>query len=402
MIHFQKKRYKKKRSGKTRAQSHVYVECLEKRQVLSVTEVGSLSDDLLVSQAQATSDQIAVTRSVSQLSISQLSSPTRSIPSGGTSLLPDAQPADNFVLGGSASNTAALSVQVNNDQDLPFEKYVRLETSTVPTNVWNINVALNPTGDLVQDDVVFVSFYARGEPALGTETVQANAYLQENGTNNKLATIPISGQAQWQHFSTKIEVGESIASGGYKFVIHAGFAEQVLEIGGLEIQNYGRLGHRLSDYTVTVQDKFGNPLPEATLDVQMTNHGFKFGTQVRDQLYAITEEEFNALNENQRRALTPNLEDNFNIPRFIPTWTDVLNHRNAVLDTFNHVVPTTGLQWVAIEKSGTSVPEAAVNRATADGQSVTAASVVWQRTDGQLLKRIVRHRVQMHRHFTTP
>ena len=357
----------------------MHIESLEKRQVLSVTDVGNFSDDLLASQAQDASDQIAVTRSVSQLSISQLSSPTRSIPLGGTSLLPDAQPADNFVLGGSASNTAALSVQVNYDQNLPFENYIRLETSTVPTNVWNINVALNPTGDLGQDDVVFVSFFARGEPAQGTATVQANAYLQKIGTNDKVATIPINGHAQWQHFSTKIEVGEFIASGGYKFVIHAGFAEQVLEIGGLEIQNYGRLGHRLSDYTVMVQDKFGNPLPEATLDVQMTNHGFKFGTQVRDQLYAITEEEFNALNDTQRRALTPNLEDSFGIPRFIPTWTDVLNHRNAVLDTFNHVVPTTGLQWVAIENSGTSIPEAAVNRATVDGQSVTAASVVWQK-----------------------
>ncbi len=379
MNHFQKKRHKKNRTGKRCTQSHVHVECLEKRQVLSVTEVGSLSDALLVSQAQDTSDQIAVTRSVSQLSMSQLSSPTRSIPPGGTSLLPDAQPADNFVLGGSASNTATLSIQVNDDQTMAFDNYIRLETPTVPTNVWNINVALNPTGALAQDDVVFVSFFARGEPAQGTATVQANAYLQENGTNNKLATIPISGHAQWQHFSTKIEVGSSIDNGEYKFVVHAGFADQVLEIGGLEIQNYGRLGHRLSDYTVTVQDKFGNPLPEATLDVQMTNHGFKFGTQVRDQLYAITEEEFNALNDTQRRALTPNLEDNFNIPRFTPTWTDVLNHRNAVLDTFNHVVPTTGLQWVAIENSGTSVPEAAVNRATADGQSVTAASVVWQK-----------------------
>ena len=115
MIHFKKKRYKKKRSGKARTQSHVSVECLEKRQVLSVTDVGNLGDDLLVSQAQDNSDQMAVTRSVSQLSISQLSSPTRSIPPGGTSLLPDAQP-DNFVLGGSASNTAALSVQINNDQ----------------------------------------------------------------------------------------------------------------------------------------------------------------------------------------------------------------------------------------------------------------------------------------------
>ena len=173
MNHFQKKRHKKNRSGKTRTQSHAHVEILEKRQVLSVTEVGSLSDDLLVSQAQNTSDQIAVTRSVSQLSISQLSSPTRSIPPGGTSLLPDAEPTDNFVLGGSASNTATLSVQVNDDQTMPFDNYIRLETPTVPTNVWNINVALNPTGALAQDDVVFVSFFARGEPAQGTATVQA-------------------------------------------------------------------------------------------------------------------------------------------------------------------------------------------------------------------------------------
>ena len=132
-------------------------------------------------------------------------------------------------------------------------------------------MSLTPLGDLVQDDVVFISFYARGEPSGGATAVQANAYLQENGTNSKLVTIPVNGHTQWQHFSTKLEVGSSIDDGGYKFVIHAGFAEQALEIGGLEIQNYGRLGHRLSDYTVTVQDKFGNPLPEATLDVQMTN-----------------------------------------------------------------------------------------------------------------------------------
>ena len=379
MNHFPKNRHQKKRYDNPRLELHVHVEFLETRQLLSVTDVGHSSENVMDHQAENMSDQIAVTRLVSHSSISQLSSPTRSIPAGGTSLLPDAQPADNFILGGSASNTAALSVQVNDNQTLPFDNYVRLETPTVPTNVWDINLSLTPLGDLVQDDVVFISFYARGEPSGGATAVQANAYLQENGTNSKLVTIPVNGHTQWQHFSTKLEVGSSIDDGGYKFVIHAGFAEQALEIGGLEIQNYGRLGHRLSDYTVTVQDKFGNPLPEATLDVQMTNHGFKFGTQVRDQLYAITEEEFNALNDSQRMALTPNLEDSFNISRFVPTWTDVLNHRNAVLNTFNHVVPTTGFQWVAIENSGTSVPEAAVNRATADGQSVTAASVVWQK-----------------------
>ena len=123
----------------------MHVELLETRQVLSITGIVDSGDHALDQQAQDASDQMAVTRSVSHSSISQLSSPTRSIPEGGTSLLPDAQPADNFVLGGSASNTAALSVQVNDNQTLPFDNYVRLETPTVPTNVWDINLSLTPT-----------------------------------------------------------------------------------------------------------------------------------------------------------------------------------------------------------------------------------------------------------------
>ena len=292
MNHFQKKRHRNKRNDNDHSHSHVHIESLEKRQVLSVTDVGNFSDDLSASQAQGDSDQIAVTRSVLQLSRSQLSSPMRSIPSGGTSLLPDTQPADNFVLGGSASNTAALSVQVNDNQTLPFDNYVRLETLTVPTNVWDINLSLTPLGDLVQGDVVFISFYARGEPSGGATAVQANAYMQENGTNSKLATIPIRGHTQWQYFSTKLEVGSSIDNGGYKFVIHAGFAEQSLEIGGLEIQNYGRLSHRKSDVTIRVVDQLGNPIPDATVDVGMTEHAFRFGTQIRGPLLAVTQAEF--------------------------------------------------------------------------------------------------------------
>ena len=281
MNHFPKNRPQKKRYDNPRLKSHVHVELLETRQVLSITGIVDSGDHALDQQAQDASDQMAVTRSVSHSSISQLSSPTRSIPEGGTSLLPDAQPADNFVLGGSASNTAALSVQVNDNQTLPFDNYVRLETLTVPTNVWDINLSLTPLGDLVQGDVVFISFYARGEPSGGATAVQANAYMQENGTNSKLATIPIRGHTQWQYFSTKLEVGSSIDDGGYKFVIHAGFAEQSLEIGGLEIQNYGRLSHRKSDVTIRVVDQLGNPIPDATVDVGMTEHAFRFGTQIR-------------------------------------------------------------------------------------------------------------------------
>ena len=380
MNHFPRNRHQKKRCDNPRLELHVHVEFLETRQLLSVTDVGHSSENVADHQAENMSDQIAVTRSVSHSSISQLSSPTRSIPAGGTSLLPDAQPADNFVLGGSASNTAALSVQVNDNQTLPFDNYVRLETPTVPTNVWDINLSLTPLGDLVQDDVVFISFYARGEPSGGATEVQANAYVQENGTNSKLATIPIRGHTQWQYFSTKLEVGSSIDDGGYKFVIHAGFAEQSLEIGGLEIQNYGRLSHRKSDVTIRVVDQRGNPIPDATVDVGMTEHAFRFGTQIRGPLLAVTHAEFDGYTDQKKQGLLPNLTS-LGQARYTPTWQDVLNYRSTVIDNFNHIVPGNDLQWQAFNGNGPANPDAAYALAFANGLTAGAVHVVWEKPD---------------------
>ena len=138
----------------------MHVEFLETRQLLSVTDVGHSSENVMDHQAENMSDQIAVTRLVSHSSISQLSSPTRSIPAGGTSLLPDAQPADNFVLGGSASNTAALSVQVNDNQTLPFDNYVRLETPMAlydyPFDTQNLRAFMIPFGNMSEEVVIEV------------------------------------------------------------------------------------------------------------------------------------------------------------------------------------------------------------------------------------------------------
>lgn len=140
------------------------------------------------------------------------------------------------------------------------------------------------------------------------------------------------------------------------------------------------LNHRLSNLTIIVQDQNGNPLPNATLDLSLTQHGFKFGTQVRDTLFGLTDQsEFDALSETQKQNLLPNLDTQFGIPRYTPTWTDVENYRNFTLANFNHVVPTTGLQWVAINNNGTTVPDSALAVAAANGLTTTGASVVWQR-----------------------
>lgn len=138
------------------------------------------------------------------------------------------------------------------------------------------------------------------------------------------------------------------------------------------------LSHRKSDLTLTIQDAFGNPIEDAIVSVHMKKHAFKFGTQVRDRFFSITETEFNSLNENQKQNLLPDLTS-FGQSRYTPDWQDAVNYRQAVLSNFNHVVPTVGLQWVSFENNGPAIPDSAISIAQENGLTVTGASVVWQR-----------------------
>jgi endo-1,4-beta-xylanase len=148
---------------------------------------------------------------------------------------------------------------------------------------------------------------------------------------------------------------------------------------GISGELFGQdLSHRKSDLTLTVQDAFGNPLGDAIVDIRMKKHAFKFGTQVRDRFFSISETEFHSLNETQKQNLLPNLTD-LGQSRYTPDWQDAVNYRQAVLSNFNHVVPTVGLQWVAFENSGPAIPDRAISLAQGNGLSVTGASVVWQR-----------------------
>ncbi|MEM8944027.1 MAG: endo-1,4-beta-xylanase [Planctomycetota bacterium] len=137
--------------------------------------------------------------------------------------------------------------------------------------------------------------------------------------------------------------------------------------------------HRKSALTVRVEDSLGNPLPNANIDVQMTRHDFRFGTQIRDRFVSISQSEFNSLTTTQKQNLLPDQTNFGAASRYIPTYQDVENYREAILEHFNYVVPTVGMQWLAFNNAGPSTPDATINWAQSNGLSVAAASVVWQR-----------------------
>jgi GH35 family endo-1,4-beta-xylanase len=132
------------------------------------------------------------------------------------------------------------------------------------------------------------------------------------------------------------------------------------------------IDHRKSNLSILVEDANGNALTDAVVDLKMTKHAFQFGTQVRDRFYAISQTEFDSLNDTQKMGLLAS--GNTTV---IPTWQDALNYRNAVHENFNHVTPTNGMQWVAYENMGPARPDAAINQAQSNGLTVTGHAAVW-------------------------
>lgn len=134
------------------------------------------------------------------------------------------------------------------------------------------------------------------------------------------------------------------------------------------------LAHRVSDLTIVVQDQHGNPLPNATIDLSMTQHAFQFGTQVQDRFLTITEAEFDALEIWQRH----NLIGDWDRELPTPVWQDAVNYRTAVYDNFNHIIPTNGMQWIQYCSQGPQYLDRAIAEADARDITVTGHAVVWQ------------------------
>ena len=152
------------------------------------------------------------------------------------------------------------------------------------------------------------------------------------------------------------------------------------------------LSHRKTVLSIKVQDTNGDPVASAVVDVQMKKHAFKFGSQIRDKFVALTEAEFNALSDTQKKNLLPDLTNVVNagqtpgahLPttqaeRYIPTWADAEAYRQVIWDNFNHVVPTIGMQWTQYNSNGPSIPDTAIALVKSKGLGVTGASVVWQK-----------------------
>lgn len=201
-------------------------------------------------------------------------------------------------------------------EGMPFSKAFRVRTQDYRGEVYAVEVMSWPTEPIQADDVLYLTFHLRALKS-GHESggARATVRFQQWGspwqgwlhTDGVTATV---GQG-WKKFQYPFVCPVDRPLKTCMLTFQLGYADQEIEIGGVELVNYGKQVKpedlpatsvsypgrepdaawrkpaaeriekiRKGDLTVEVTDAGGRPVADAAVKVTMTKHAFLFGTEV--------------------------------------------------------------------------------------------------------------------------
>jgi GH35 family endo-1,4-beta-xylanase len=253
----------------------------------------------------------------------------------GTMALLPADSASAFKLSSAAGESAKMSTVVVKGQ--PFSSALRIEVSAKPRRSADVQISAPAGAATAAGDVLMVSFWMRsgaaGEATLdagfralpgaagragapGTPGVPGAPGAPGRGGRGMFfgqpaLNAPAVAGASWKKVQFPFALARAYDKGEAEVFFTLGMREQTVDIGGIELVNYGankkvadlpftRLGYagsepnaawrkaaeariekiRKGDLTVTVRDKAGKPVRGAQVAVRMRKHAFLFGTAV--------------------------------------------------------------------------------------------------------------------------
>jgi endo-1,4-beta-xylanase len=203
-----------------------------------------------------------------------------------------------------------------------FSQEVGLDVTMVPGPQWSSGYGLNSVTPVNAGDrcLLVVWMHSLGAPGKVSIAVQdASTFAGEF-----YQTVPVADT--WGRYLIPIEISNDYAAGGLQFAFQLNWQDQLLEIGGLAVLNYGtdvelselptdlnnefydgwapdapwraeaaqRIENmRKADLEIEVVDGAGMPIEGAQVEVNMQEHEFGFGTAVTAQLFADNNQQNN-------------------------------------------------------------------------------------------------------------
>jgi GH35 family endo-1,4-beta-xylanase len=210
-----------------------------------------------------------------------------------------------FVLAGDAielGRAEAISVVGK-----PFDRALRLVTTTTPGVEWNLYLTCTTSAPIHAGDVLLARFWLRCDDSMSGDGFTTFAF--ESG--ERIAEFRAGANSEWREMSVPFRAPRAFSRGEAHVRFSLGFDRQTIDLGGIELLNYGAAAeiealprtvmtyagrqpdapwrsaalkrieeHRKGELIVRVTDGAGNPVPQATVRVTQRRHAFGFGSAV--------------------------------------------------------------------------------------------------------------------------
>lgn len=302
---------------------------------------------------------------------------------------------------------------------MPFSRAVRATTTAGPRTEWGVQLEMKVETDIKKDDVILAHFWLRCVQSMTGEAFTGFVFEESSEPFDKSAEMRVGARGEWTEVNIPFKAHRDFKPGEAHICFRVGYERQSLEIGGVELTNYGpsvkieslprtRISYtgreadaawrsealariekiRKADLTVHVVDRAGKPIEGAIVHAQQTRHAFRFGSCVTTELLTsdtpdakkyrdFVEKTFNwAVFENDMKW--PAMIDGFS-PK-TDEALDWLLSRNIAVRGHNLIWPSwkwLPKQIVALQDKPTELREACANRVTSAVSHFAGKLVDW-------------------------
>ncbi len=231
-------------------------------------------------------------------------------PSGGTTML-GAGSLERFHVIGARPGLATAALTDLTAQPLP--RVWKLETIQQPADPWKFQLQAAGETAVTRGDTLWARFLLRCSASRNETGEGQMTFVFESADSQHVKSIDITVGAgsEWREFCFPFSARSTLAAGGSQISLRAGFRPQTIEIGGIEVINYGpdrkleslpRTGFdypgrqpdaswrqaaaqriesiRKCDFNLKIVDSSGRPVPDTKVELNLLRHDFGFGSAI--------------------------------------------------------------------------------------------------------------------------
>jgi endo-1,4-beta-xylanase len=202
--------------------------------------------------------------------------------------------------------------QVLDGTNHPFKKVLRVSTLRAAQSEWNVQLVATIDSEVKTGDVLLARFWMRCIESMTGEGFVTFVYEMASPEFDKAAEMRLGAGEEWTECFVPFRASRDFPAGEARVCLRVGHDRQTIEIGGIQIVNYGSNSldvqdlprartsyggrnpdaawrraalarierNRKADLAVKVIDASGRPVSNAKVRVELKRHAFRFGSCV--------------------------------------------------------------------------------------------------------------------------